>query len=333
MKRFGLGFTALALGLAVALAAPQQADAKDIKIATIQQAGGPWHQAMLRFKELVEAGTDGSITVEVFTDGQLGDTTAMMTAMQLGALEMVYQGATSGSYMKGGEALNVMMVPYLFKDGDAAEKVLNSEEMLGLYDEAAEQSGIRLISAWGQRSPRALQTMTGPIETPDDLKGMRIRIPPIALLEASFKKLGAQITSTGVLEIYNSLARGSIDGQDNGLDLSYPLKFYEVAKYWSETDHVREIIGWFASERVWQGLTDHEREVIRSATKEAGAVATRLQREADAKAKDGLTAAGVTYTVPDKAAFAETLADVYKDFEGKVWPDGLVERIRQMQDE
>ena len=213
MRHFVMGLTALAFGLSTAIAAPDEADARDIKIATIQQAGGPWHQAMLRFKELVETGTDGSITVQVFTDGQLGDTTAMMTAMQLGALEMVYQGATSGSYMKGGEALNVMMVPYLFKDGDSAEKVLNSEEFRKLYDAAAEQSGIRLISAWGQRSPRALQTVSGPIKTPEDVAGMRIRIPPIALLEASVKKLGAQVTSTGVLEIYNALARGSIDGQ------------------------------------------------------------------------------------------------------------------------
>ena len=95
---------------------------------------------------------------------------------------------------------------------------------------------------------------------------------------------------------------------------------------------MREIIGWFVSEQVWQSLSDKEREVIQTATKEAGAVATRLQQEADAKAKEGLIAAGVEYTVPDKEAFAAALADVYKDFEGKVWPEGLVERVRQMQE-
>jgi TRAP-type C4-dicarboxylate transport system substrate-binding protein len=256
----------------------------------------------------------------------------MMTAMQLGALEMVYQGATSASYLKGGEALNVMMVPYLFKDGASAEKVLNNDEFMAIYDEVAKNSGVRLISAWGQRSPRSLQTLSGPINTPEQVKGLRIRIPPIGLLEASFKTLGAQVTSTGVLEIYNGLSRRSLDGQDNGLDLSYPLKFHEVAKHWSETDHVREIIGWFVSEKVWQGLTDEQRAVIRSATKEAGAVATELQRTADAQAKAALEAAGVAWTVPDKAAFAAALADVHKEWEGKVWPEGLVARIRKMQE-
>jgi tripartite ATP-independent transporter DctP family solute receptor len=331
MKKVLIGALALALGLGM-VSAEALAQAKQLKIATIQSANGPWHKAMMRFKEIVESKTNGAFDIQIYTDGQMGDTTAMMTAMQLGALDMVYQGATSASYMKGGEALNVMMVPYIFKDGDSAEKVLNSPEFMDLYDQTAKASGIRLVAAWGQRSPRALQTLKGPISKPEDVKGLRIRIPPIKLLEASFKTLGAQITPTGILEIYNGLARGSLDGQDNGFDLSYPNKFHEIAKHWSSTDHVREIIGWFASEKVWQSLTDEQREVIRAAAKEAGAVATELQIKADAEARTAMEAAGVTFTVPDHAAFAAALADVYKDWEGNVWPAGLVERIRKMQE-
>jgi len=331
MKKLLFGALALAIGLGAA-SADAFAQAKQLKIATIQSANGPWHKAMIRFKEIVEEKTNGAFDIQIYTDGQMGDTTAMMTAMQIGALDMVYQGATSASYMKGGEALNVMMVPYLFKDGDSAEKVLNSPEFMELYDQAAQSSGIRVVGAWGQRSPRALQTIQGPIAKPEDVKGLRIRIPPIGLLEASFKTLGAQITPTGILEIYNGLSRGSLDGQDNGFDLSYPNKLHEVAKHWSSTDHVREIIGWFASEKVWQGLTDEQRDVIKAATKEAGAVATELQKEADEEARAAMEAAGVTFTVPDHAAFAAALADVHKEWEGKVWPDGLVERIRKMQE-
>lgn len=331
MKALTVGLLSLALGLG-AVPGGALAQAKQLKIATIQPANGPWHKAMIRFKELVESRTQNSLKIDVFTDGQMGDTTAMMTGMQLGALDMVYQGATSASYMKGGEALNVMMVPYIFKDGDSAEKVLNSEEFMKLYDAAAKASGIRVIGAWGQRSPRALQTIKGPITSPEQLKGMRIRIPPIKLLEASFKQMGAQITSTGILEIYNGLSRGSLDGQDNGLDLSYPNKFHEVAKYWSETDHVREIIGWFVSEKVWQGLTQDQRNAMTDAAKEAGMVATDLQRKADAEAKASMAAQGVVYTVPDKKAFAAALADVYKVWDGSVWPAGLVDRMRKMQE-
>lgn len=331
MKRFLIGAMALAIGLGVA-SVDAFAQAKPLKIATIQAANGPWHKAMTRFKEIVEEKTNGAFDVQIYTDGQMGDTTAMMTAMQIGGLDMVYQGATSASYMKGGEALNVMMVPYLLKDGDSAERILNGPEFMELFDQAAKGSGIRLISAWGQRSPRALQTINGPIAKPEDVKGLRIRIPPIGLLEASFKALGAQITPTGILEIYNGLSRGSLDGQDNGFDLSYPNKFHEVAKHWSSTDHVREIIGWFASEKVWQGLSEEEREIFRAATKEAGAIATELQVKADAESRAAMEAAGVVFTTPDHAAFAAALADVHKEWEGKVWPEGLVERIRKMQE-
>jgi TRAP-type transport system periplasmic protein len=318
----------LALGAmsADALAAP-----KVIKITTIQAAGGPWNMGMLRFKELVEKNTNGSLDVKVYTDGQLGDATQMMTGMQLGAVEMVVQGATSGSFVKGGEPLQVMFVPYLFKSGDMAEKVLNSPELEKIYDQTAKATGMRLIGVWGQRSPRALQTTKGPIKEPANLKGMRVRIPPIPLLEDTFRTLGAQLTSTGMLEIYNSFARGSIDAQDNGYDLSFPLKFHEVAKYWSATDHVREILGWYVAEEFWQTLTPDQQKVIREAAKEGGAVATKLQREADEKSKAAIIAAGTIYTEPDQAAFANAVKDLYKKYEGKVWPDGLVERIRAMQ--
>ncbi len=326
---------ALALGSLSVLgvsSATTEAQAKVIKIATIQAAGGPWEAAMNRFKDIVEKGTNGDLQVKVYTDGQLGDAMQMMTGLQLGAIEMVVQGATSGSFVKGGEPLQVMFVPYLFKNGDMAEKVLNSPELEKIYDQTAKASGMRLVGVWGLRSPRALQTTKGPIKEPSDLKGMRIRIPPIPLLEDTFKAYGAQITSTGMLEIYNSLARGNIDGQDNGFDLSFPLKFHEVAKYWSATDHVREILGWYVGEQFWQGLTPDQQKIIREATKEAGAVATKLQREADAKSKAAMIAAGVNFTEPDKAAFADAVKDLYKKYEGKVWPDGLVARIRAMQE-
>ena len=148
---------------------------------------------------------------------------------------------------------------------------------------------------------------------------MRLRVPPILMLKATFEKLGAQISPMGMLEIYNALSRGTVDGQDNGFDLSVPARFHEVAKYWSATDHVFELVAFFASERFWKSLPAEDRALIEKAGKEAGAVTTELTRKLDQEAVEMLKAAGVTYVAPNREAFRAALAGLEKEHEGKAW--------------
>lgn len=314
-------------GLAMA-----QGQAKTIKMATIAITSSPWHKALLRFKEIVDTESKGRYSVSVYPDGQLGDIAQLLSAMQIGTVDMGYFGLSSISFVRGGEALNVVYVPYLFKDAGWAEKILNNDEFQAIYSKIAETAGVRVFGAWGQRSPRAIQTTKGPINKPEDLRGMRLRIPAIPMLKATFDRLGVQVTPLGMMEIYNALARGTVDGQDNGFDLSVPAKFHEAAKFWSATDHVYEVVGFFVSEKLWKGLSAADRELFKKAAREAGAVTTELTRKFDVESVAVLKAAGVTYVVPDKAAFRAAVAGVEKDQDGKLWPVGLVERIRKTQD-
>lgn len=309
-----------------------QEKAKTIKIATIAIANSPWHQALKRFKEVVETDSKGRYAVSIYTDGQLGDISQLLSAMQIGTVDMGYFGVTSLSYVRGGEPMNVAFVPYLFKSGEWAEKVFNDDEFQTLYDKVAKTSGVRVFGAWGQRSPRAVQTTKGPIMKPDDLRGLRMRIPPIPMLKATFDRLGVQVTPLGMLEIYNALSRGTVDGQDNGFDLAIPPKFHEAAKYWSATDHVFDIVGFFVSEKLWKGLSPEDRDLFRKAGQQAGAVTTELTKKFDQESIEVLKAAGVTYVVPDREAFRAAVAGVEKEQEGKMWPEGLVARIRTMQE-
>src|SRR5690606_18077224 len=171
-----------------------------------------------------------------------------------------------------------------------------------------------------------------PIMKPEDVKGMRLRIPSLPMLKATFDRLGVQVTPLSMLEIYNALSRGTVDGQDNGFDLSIPPKFHEAAKYWSATDHVQELVGFFVSERFWKGLSNEDRELFEKAAKEAGAVTTELTRQFDLDSVQTLKDAGVTYVVPDREAFRKAVEGVEKEFDGKLWPAGLVDRIRKEQE-
>ena len=255
----------------------------------------------------------------------------LLAGMQLGTIEAAYFGLGVAVFLKGAEKLKVIYTPYLFDSKEDAARILNSEVFFPIYDEIAAKTGVRIFGAYGDRSPRAIQTTKGPIVEPEDLQGLRMRVPGMDIFERTFETLGVQVTPLGMTEIYTALSRGIVDGQDNGFDLAVPLKFHEVAKYWSATDHAYEVTGWYISESVWQSLSPEDQAILRDVARDAGAVATEGVNRLDAEAIETLEAAGVTYTVPDRDAFRAALADVYKEFEGKDWPEGFVEKIRALQ--
>lgn len=317
--------------LTAVMATPALAERR-IKIATISSQGSPWHKALLRFAEVADKESNGQLKVQVFTDGQLGDIAQMYASMQLGTLEMGYFGLGAITTLKGAEPLNVLYVPYLFKSAESAEKVVNGEDFRKMYDDAAGKTGVRVMAAYGQRSPRAIQTTKGPINKPEDLKGLRLRIPSIEMLKATFETLGVQVTPMGMLDIYTAMSRGTVVGQDNGFDLSMPLKFHEVAKYWSATDHAYELTGWFMSDRLWRSLSEAERTALVKAARAGGDVSTAETKKLDADSVETIRKSGGTYTVPDREAFRAALRNVHVPYEGKLWPAGTVERIRKSQD-
>lgn len=327
----------LTVSVAAALAAGTlgfagDVQAREMKIATIAASNSPWDHAMRAFADEAAKQSQDGIKVHVYTDGQLGDISKILSSMQLGTLDMGYFGLGSVVFLRGAQPLNILYAPYLFKSGEQAERIVNSDEFQKLFDEVAKKSGVRVFAAFGIRSPRALQTVSRAINKPEDVKGLKLRIPSIPILKTTFETLGAQVVPLGMTEIYTALGRGMIDGQDNGFDLSIPLRFHEEAKYWAATDHAYELTGWFISERTWQGLSDKERAALVAAAKAGGQVATKLDKELDDNAIKLLKDAGVTYTQPDKAAFRAALANVYKQYEGKDWPEGMVERIQKMQE-
>ncbi|MEJ1977560.1 MAG: TRAP transporter substrate-binding protein [Acetobacteraceae bacterium] len=309
-------------------ALPARAEGRTLRLASIAMTNSPWHFAMNKFRDVVHEKTNGTLDVSVYTDGQLGDMSQMMSGLQLGTLDMCYVGASAPVALRGAEVLNILYVPYIFSSVTSAEAICNGEEFNAIYDKVAKATGVRTIGAWGQRSPRALQSIRGPITEPSQVKGLRLRIPISETIKAAFETLGAQIVPMGMLEIYTALSRGTIDGQDNGFDLSVPGHFYEAAKYWSATDHVYELVGWFISERLWQKLSSDEQKAVADAAKQGGQVTTDLTRKLDQDSLNILKANGCNYVVPDRDKFRAALADSHKKFDGKLWPKGMVEHVR-----
>jgi TRAP-type transport system periplasmic protein len=304
---------------------------RQLKFNTFSVTGSPWHNAMLKFAEIVKAQTKGEIEILVYADAQLGDMTQSLTGMRTGSLDMAYFDCGVASFLKEYQAMQIAWCPYLFKSKKDASHILNSPMIFDYIDSATKKSGVRIFAIAGDRSPRAVNTIKGPIMKPDDLKGMKLRMAGIPIFLETAKAWGAKPTPMGMSEIYMALKQGVVDGQDNGFDLSIPPKFHEVAKYWSATDHVYSVTGWYIAEKVWASLTEGQRKIFNAAALEAGKVATNEVEKLDQDGVDTLKKAGCTYVVPDRDAFAKAVANLHKDFEGKLWPEGWVEKIRAMQ--
>jgi TRAP-type C4-dicarboxylate transport system substrate-binding protein len=269
--------------------------------------------------------------VQVYADSQIGDIQQLIAGMQLGTVDMAYLGVGNAGQLKGCGPLNVSYLPYLFKSKRAAEDGLNSAIFQELYEQCAQSAGVRIFAVGGDRSPRAIVTTKGPILKPGDLNGMRMRIPPIPIFRETFEAVGVKVVPLGLNEVYMALSRGQVDGQDNGFDLTLTFRFHEVSKFWSATDHCYDMGAFYVSERKWKTFTPEQKALFKRAAVEGGKLATQLGEEFDKRGLEELKKAGVNYVVPDKAAFEKAWANVYKSYEGKVWPDGLVARIKAAQ--
>ncbi len=289
------------------------------------------HKAMEKFAEVVGKESGGKIKVQVYADSQIGDIQQLIAGMQLGTVDMAYLGVGNSGQLKDCGPLNVAYLPYLFKNKDTATEVLNGPIFTPLYETCAKSSGIRVFAVAGARSPRAIVTTKGPINKPEDLKGMRLRIPPIPIFRETFESLGVKVVPLGLNEVYMALSRGQVDGQDNGFDLTVSFRFHEVSKFWSATDHVHDVAAWYISERRWKTLSKEQQDLLKRAAQVGGKVATDLGEQYDRQGMAELKKVGVTYVVPDRAAFEAAWKDVYKSYEGKVWPVGLVAQIKAAQ--
>lgn len=323
-------FLGVAIALSVVLA--QGADLT-LRMGAAFVSGNNLHKGMLKFAEVVEKESQGKIKVQIYADSQIGDILQLISGMQLGTVDMAYLGVANAGQLKGGAALNISYVPYLYKNKEKAMEIMNSPIFQEMYENLAKQSNLRIFAVSGARSPRALMTTRGPIKTPADLKGMRLRIPPIDMFRAMFEQLGVKAVPLGLNEVYMALSRNQVEGQDNGFDLSLTFKWQEVSKYWSATDHVYDSGAWYINEKRWQALTKEQKDLFLRAAKEGGKLATELGEEFDKHGLEELKKAGVSYTVPDRAAFRAAWKDVHKPYEDKgIWPKGLVDKIRAMQE-
>ena len=288
--------------------APLAIQAQTVKLTLGHGAapGNPRHEAALKFAEVAKAQSGGRIEVSVAPSAQLGDDAAMVTAIRTGALDL--SANSQGAVATAVPEYAAFGMPFLFSTPADAFKLLDGALGKELADKSLAK-GMVVLGYW-DNGIRHMTNSKRPIVKVDDMKGLKMRTPPDAVLVDIMQALGADAQQIKFAELYVALQQGVVDGQENPLVNFHASKLYEVQKHLALTSHMFQMTPLLMSKRSWDRLTNDDRKTLTEAAAEATTLQRKLSQDADDKLLDDLKAKGVQVTKVDKAEFAKATAVV-----------------------
>ena len=277
------------------------------------------HPMNVRAKEMadaIRAETNGRFDMQIFPTSQLGSDTDTLSQLRSGGVEFFTLSGLILSTLVPAASING--IGFAFPDYGAVWRAMDGE--LGAYVRAqiAKANLVAMEKIW-DNGFRQTTAATKPINTPDDFRGMKIRVPPSPLWTSMFKAFDSAPTSINFNETYTALQTRVVDGQENPLAIIATAKLHEVQKYCSLTNHMWDGFWFLANRRAWERLPEDIRAVV---TKHVNAAALKEREDVaklNATLQDELTARGMVFNKPDPAPFRDKLrsAGFYTEWKGK----------------
>ena len=272
----------------------------------------------------IEERTNGRYKVQSFYSGSLGGERESIEAVQLGTQELTF--SSTGPVPNFVPEARILDIPFLFRDKAHARAVLDSaigQELLAKF----EPKGFKAL-AWGENGVRHMTNSKRSVNTPDDLKGLKMRTMENPVHVAAYKGLGIVTTPMAFPEVFTALQQGTVDGQENPLSVIMASKFDQVQKHLSLTGHVYSPAIFLMNKAVFDKLSAADKQAFLDAAKE-GVKANRARVDQDdAQGVAELRSKGMTVVENvDKAKFVATLAPINAEFE-KQFGKANIERIR-----
>lgn len=281
-----------------------------LKLAHTQSTDHPVHKSLEKFAELVKEKTDGQVTVEIFANGVLGDERKYIESLQTGLLDMAKVSIDS---MENFEKLySVFTIPYAFEGMDHGRKFMNSEKMEDFYTSTIDTLDIRGLT-WYNSGGRNYYARDKAILSPDDMKGMVMRVQSSQIQIKTIETLGGSATPVDWGELYTALQQGVVDGADNGIVAFADNNLCEVVKHFSFTEHILSPDILLIKNSVYEKLTPEQQAAVKEAAKESTAFHDEIWGAAEQAAIEKSEAAGVTIYRPDLAPFAEALKPLQEE--------------------
>jgi len=305
-----IGATATA-GLLAALAAPAAlAQTTVLKMAHIYVPGNIWYEAAEAYAKAVEEKSGGKVRIQIAHSGSTGDWPASIEGLKIGTNDIVLQSI--GTLDRYNIVPGIEAWPYLLRDVEHFRKVYYGPVGAEFMDEVANKTSFRIIGA-GYRGARWLSS-NKPVAKLDDLKGLKLRVPPLKMYRMTWEYLGASPVPMGVAELFTSMQQGVVDGQENPLEVIDSMKFYEVQKYAIDTRHVIGAMTWIMSDARFKRLPADVQKLLKEEGERVMLAATERMIGLEGELKKRLEGHGMKFMSVDNAAFQAKVAPMGKEF-------------------
>jgi tripartite ATP-independent transporter DctP family solute receptor len=297
---------------------------KVLKLAHGLEVSHPVHQAMVYMASRVEEQSEGKLKIDIYPAGQLGQERECLELLQIGSLAMTKVSATIIENFAPG--YKVLGLPYLFKDREHSYRVLDGEIGQRLLNEG--QSFWLLGLTFYDAGSRSFYTKDKPIQSPDDLRGLKIRVMPSHTAMNMVSSLGGSPTPIAWGELYTALQQGVVDAAENNSPSFYFSHHYEVCKYYTLNEHTTVPDVLLISTLAWKKLTPDEQQILRDAARESASYQRKLWRESEAHCLEEVKKAGVTILYPDKKLFEEKVRSMHEQYTSDDYLMKLIEDIK-----
>ncbi|MEJ2231747.1 MAG: TRAP transporter substrate-binding protein [Nitrospirales bacterium] len=284
--------------------------------ANAQHAG---NKAAQMFAEGVAKRTKGAITVEIYPNNELGNPPEVLEQNVLGVIDMSLP--TQGQLAKYSKKFGCVMLPFAYSGYDQAYKVLDGP-FIKWAEKDLEDAGLVFLANW-EWGFRNLTNSVRPINSPDDVKGLKIRTPPELSIQSAMEALGATVQTIQFSELPMALKQGVVDGEENPVSVIYAFKIYETQKYLAMTGHTYNSMVHVISKKTWAKLTPEQQRILKEESKKAGDFMRKTLRDAEADQIKKLQELGMEVTWPNVAAFKAKMGPAYERMKASVGADNL----------
>ena len=308
-------------------AAPEaQAPKYKLKLATQLPESHPIAAATTLYAKKVNERSKGAIEITVFNNGTLGQERDLVEGMKLGTIDMAN---VNGALMTGfAPRWQVFSLPYIFQSEEHMYKVVNGPIGQEMFKDL-EKNGIKgMVYHWS--GFRSVTTKKGPINTPDDLKGLKIRTMPSKTMVDALNAMGGIATPMDQGAVYNALQSGVLDGWENNPATVLSYKMNEVCPYFSYTNHFATPNIMLMSTKTWEKLPADMQKLLMDVAAESQKDESDIFHKNEKETVDKLTAAGMKFNTLDTTPFYEKAKPLWKSAEEVVGKNILddIEKLR-----
>lgn len=268
----------------------------------------PLHLGAKMLADNVDKRTQGKVKIIIYPANTLGSPPEVVKQVKLGTLDMCLN--TQGQLEYYIKACATAQIPFVFDDYDHAHRTLDGPAMKWLGP-LFEQAGFIHLANW-EWGFRNVTNNKRPIMNPEDIKGLKIRVPPEFHLQTLFESLGAVVTKIAWPELYMALAQNVVDGQENPLSAIYYQKFYEVQKHVALTQHAYACAMPLIGTKSWAKLTKEQQNILREESKKAGSYVRKTLNDEEKDLIAKFEKAGLKVTRPDITAFRKKMGPAYE---------------------